>query len=161
MLRLTKLARLSSVITSCRFVEASLFLRYPLKRMYKKGLILIMRSDFSNQNNSSKPKKSSRWDRRRIIRALFFVVIGLMIGFWLHNKNKSNPPPTTAQVQAPKPPTQVVEEVDLPSNRLTWYGFRWAFFVIGLLFAKLIGIHESYTVIVKHGYHCMLRVPVP
>lgn len=73
-----------------------------------------MRSDYSNQNNRSKDRKS-KWDKPRVLRALIFVLIGLTIGFWLHNKNKSNPPTSGSQVQAAKPPAQIVEDLELPS----------------------------------------------
>ncbi len=65
-----------------------------------------MRQDF--QNNRDLNTKSG-WPKARIIRAIVFIVIGLAVGFWLHQTSKQDNQPTYRE---PAPQAQMEIEED-------------------------------------------------
>ena len=74
-----------------------------------------MRSDFS-QKPSKNNTSNRKWSKKRLVRALIFVLIGFGIGLWLNNKPKDDDPglqqpAVAAQHQEPE---QVTQPVELP-----------------------------------------------
>lgn len=80
-----------------------------------------MRSDFRSSDNNLFKKDKKKGGLRRLVKSALFIVVGVSIGFWVHQlyKSKSEPAQTDAVAT-----TQEVSEsktislsVELPSSK--------------------------------------------